>query len=134
MVYFLGFFFSIRPTDPISRNASDAKRKKERGWPYYANPNSPELIVFVFSAVATDSPPAGPRLLPRRSKFVRVVFVLSAVASDSAPAGPMLLPESKKFVRVLFALSTVASDSAPTGPILLSDRKKICQSCVCFKR
>ena len=26
--FFLGFFFSIRPTDPISGNAFDAKRRK----------------------------------------------------------------------------------------------------------
>ena len=33
--FFLGlFFFSIRPTDPISGNAFDGKRKKDkRGWP-----------------------------------------------------------------------------------------------------
>ena len=32
----LFFCFSIRPTDPISGNAFDAKRKKKRGWPEVA--------------------------------------------------------------------------------------------------
>ena len=32
--FFLGFFFfSIRPTDPISGNAFDGKRRKKRWWP-----------------------------------------------------------------------------------------------------
>ena len=30
---FLVFFFSIRPTDPISGNAFDSKRRKKSGWP-----------------------------------------------------------------------------------------------------
>ena len=30
MIFFLGFFFSIRPTDPISGNAFDGKRKKKK--------------------------------------------------------------------------------------------------------
>ena len=29
--FFLGFFFSIRPTDPISGNAFHGKRKKKKG-------------------------------------------------------------------------------------------------------
>ena len=29
--FFLGFFFSIRPTDPISGNAFDGKRTKKKG-------------------------------------------------------------------------------------------------------
>ena len=33
LVTFFRFFFPIRPTEPISGNAFDAKRKK-RGWPY----------------------------------------------------------------------------------------------------
>ena len=33
-IFFFRFFFSIRPTDPISGNAFDGKRKKKkRGWP-----------------------------------------------------------------------------------------------------
>ena len=32
--FFFRIFFSIRPTDPISGNAFDAKRKKIGGWPY----------------------------------------------------------------------------------------------------
>ena len=28
--FFLGFFFSIRPTDPISGNTFDGKRKKKK--------------------------------------------------------------------------------------------------------
>ena len=31
--FFLGFFFSIWPTDPISENAFDSKRKKRGEWP-----------------------------------------------------------------------------------------------------
>ena len=33
MIFFLGFlfFFSIRPTDPISGNAFDGKRRKKKG-------------------------------------------------------------------------------------------------------
>ena len=69
--------------------------------------------MFVFSAVASDSASAEPRLLKHKSKFVRVVFVLSAVVSDSAPAGPMLLADRFKIVRVVFVLSVVASESAP---------------------
>ena len=30
---FFYYFFSIRPTDPISGNAFDGKRRKKRGWP-----------------------------------------------------------------------------------------------------
>ena len=29
MIFFLGFFFKIRPTDPISGNALEGKRKKK---------------------------------------------------------------------------------------------------------
>ena len=32
LVIFFKVFFSIRPTDPISGNAFDAKRKKKGGW------------------------------------------------------------------------------------------------------
>ena len=32
--FFLGFFFSIRPTDPILRNAFDGKRREKRGRPW----------------------------------------------------------------------------------------------------
>ena len=31
--FFRFFFFSIRPTDPISGNAFDGKQKKRGGWP-----------------------------------------------------------------------------------------------------
>ena len=30
-IIFLGFFFSIRPTDPTSGNAFDGKRRKKKG-------------------------------------------------------------------------------------------------------
>ena len=33
VIFFLRFFFSFRPTDPISGNAFDTKLKKRWGWP-----------------------------------------------------------------------------------------------------
>ena len=35
--FFFRFFFPIRPTDSISGNAFDSKRRKKRGWPYGAS-------------------------------------------------------------------------------------------------
>ena len=31
--FFSFFFFSMRPTDPISGNAFDGKRRRKGGWP-----------------------------------------------------------------------------------------------------
>ena len=54
---FLGFFFSIRPTDPISGNAFDGKRKKKKGgwpnnlfcWPSKAPGGSSQLRTYLSS-------------------------------------------------------------------------------------
>ena len=40
--FFLGSFFSIRPTDPISGNAFDGKRRKKGEWPKKKKINNEE--------------------------------------------------------------------------------------------
>ena len=66
--------------------------------------------MFVLRAVASDSAPAGTRLLPDKSNCQS----LSAVTRETAPAGPGLLQDKSKCFGVVFAvLSAVASDSEP---------------------
>ena len=67
-------------------------------------------VVLVSSAVASDSAPAGLRLLPDKSNFVRVVFVLSEAASESALAGQSLFQDKFKSFRFLFVSRAAASD------------------------
>ena len=63
--FFPGFFFSIRPTDPISGNAFDAKRKKKR--------NS---LIFIPAAL----------FLPFRFKFSRSSFLSWFILTQAAQA------------------------------------------------
>ena len=75
----------------------------------------PGLAVRVDPVRLLSLPPAGPRLLLQKFKFFRVVFVFSALASDSTAAGPRLLSPKSKFVRVVFVFSAVANDSTLAG-------------------
>ena len=51
--FFLVLFFSIRPTDPISGNAFDGKRRKKRGWP---NHKKNILIKIIIKITEQNSP------------------------------------------------------------------------------
>ena len=71
---------------------------------------------IVFSAVASDSAPAGPTSLLEKSKFVRVVFVFSAVVQVTPHRQDQRYLETNPNLSELFVFSAAASDSAPAGP------------------